>query len=66
MENNSVAKPVKSCDNCLFRTEEWRDGGHCYFWRKPTPPCHQYQLVTITAAGNVIDLPSALTRERKP
>lgn len=25
------AKP-KDCDNCMFRLDEWRTDGHCYFY----------------------------------
>jgi hypothetical protein len=23
----------KDCPNCVYRRDEWRDGGHCYFYR---------------------------------
>lgn len=31
-----VRLPIMNCHGCLYRQEEWRDGGHCYmFHEKP-------------------------------
>ena len=26
--------PIMDCQNCLYRQEEWRNGGHCYMFRE--------------------------------
>ena len=26
--------PPMDCENCVYHTESWRDGGHCYMFRE--------------------------------
>ena len=35
-------KPT-SCQGCLYQTEEWRDGGHCYFFKNKAGPCAKFE-----------------------
>jgi hypothetical protein len=37
--------PAKDCLRCIYRTEAWRDGGHCYMFRDDPPgdECGQFQ-----------------------
>jgi len=30
-------KDGPDCENCLFRSERWRDGGYCYMFRNDPP-----------------------------
>ena len=34
LARNRPELPPKDCDACMFRKEEWRDGGHCYMFRE--------------------------------
>jgi predicted acyl esterase len=39
----AVAVP-QSCNQCLYRQPEWRDGGHCYMFREmPNNSCAQFK-----------------------
>lgn len=45
---------AKDCAACIFRTEEWRDGGHCYMFREePTGElCASFKPLTPKAPND--------------
>jgi hypothetical protein len=41
----ALAQVPRDCETCLYREEDWRDGGHCYMFREPPgPTCAQYRI----------------------
>lgn len=38
-----------NCEQCLYRTEEWRDGGHCYMFKDKPRSCRQFKTLQDTA-----------------
>ena len=40
--------PLMDCENCLFRSESWRDGGFCYMFREKPRETHCGQFSRIT------------------
>lgn len=43
----------RQCENCIFRLDEWRDGGWCYFWRDPVKEntCHLFEVRPAEETG---------------
>ena len=39
------------CEDCLYRGENWREGGWCYMWKESRPPCYLFKPVDITLEG---------------
>ena len=45
----------KSCENCLYRQESWRDGGFCYMFRECIAnPCAQWHPIEVTISSKQI------------